>query len=305
MERNNEYKEWIVFFSLMVISLFNTGTLYLSLLFLIIYFIKQEAIGVIKILNFITLRTIVNPGLGINISNAQIFKWLIIMCGSLYLLSFYFKLEKVEKNKIKKVLFWGITFSIFNIITAIFFSSLPTVSIFKIFSFIIVISGVITGIFYTFRKINWFQWYFKLLTYLIMASLFLIESHIGYLKNGISLQGLTNQPNMFGILITLYIGMCLVENSRNKSKKITCYILISLFLIGLSNSRTSLGGSLLMILFYNIFNKKLEFKKIIQKFLIIGIVILMLFNNSRINSFFIDFFLKGQKNNFLLLELIK
>lgn len=83
---------------LFVVSLFNSIGLLLFMLLLFYYGLKSS-LNAIKVLNIITLRSVLNPGLAISISQFELLKWLLLFVCAGRLIIDYFKIE--EKDKVK------------------------------------------------------------------------------------------------------------------------------------------------------------------------------------------------------------
>nr|WP_309098434.1 O-antigen ligase family protein [Fredinandcohnia onubensis] len=287
--------EWISLILLIIFSFFNTITLLLSLL-LLLFLLTQKQVGAIKIINIITLRTVINPGIGVGIGSWQNLKWLILFGCALYLILSYFKLDKNELKKINQIILLVAIFTIYNVIIAFIFSSLPVIAIFKLFSYVIIFIGTLIGVGYTHKKINWLKWMLKLLSLVILPSFIFIPMPFSYLING-SFQGITNQPNMFGILSVLFLALVLGDAQTNKSINKSYLIILStltFYMVILSDSRTALISCLVLIVLYILLlNITMVKKIIIITFSTIGTILLIL--GSSINEFFITYLYKGQE----------
>lgn len=297
--KNNLF-EWVIIFIFFVLSFINQTTLIIFMVFTFVVILKQKEIGAIKSLNLITLRTVINPGFAIGISSFQYIKLFLIFVYSFYLILAYFKLSDEAKKKISKTKYWIILFSIYNIITAFLFSSLPMVAVAKIFSYIFVFIAVLIGIAYTNKYVNWIEWMFKLLFLLIIPSILIINTKIAYLRNGRGFQGFTNQPNMFGILSVLFIAVTLAYiKIYNKDKNYYLIVALSFFMIILSKSRTSFISSSVIILLYLLFLEKEKiFKFILADFFSAFLIISLIIEQDIIKPF-INFMYKHSNNNIL------
>jgi len=280
-------------------SFFNVVTLFLFMI-TITFLLKQKEVGAIKILNIITLRTVINPGLAVGIENLQILKWLIIFLCTGWLIFSYRLLSFRQKAHINKLLLPVILYGIYTIFSSLFFSTLPTVAIFKLISYILPFISIIIGISATSTYFNWMEWLNKLFSIIVLISLPLIFIPIGFITTGEGFQGITNQPNMFGILLTLYISLLLTRYSTNPDMNnffTSVMLLISFCLIILTQSRTGLLSSLVIISIYlsfskiNLLNKALYFSLFIAIFLIFIII-----TDGKIFSPLINFIYKGQDN---------
>jgi O-Antigen ligase len=293
--------EWIGLISLFVFSFINSFTLLIFLVTLLLLF-KQKEVGAIKILNLITLRTIINPGIAVDIALWQNFKWGILFLCSLYLINSYNKLESNQRKKIKKTSNFVIFFMIYNIVTALIFSTLPTIAVFKLLSYGVIFLGIFIGISYTHTKFDWINWSYKMYLILFLPSLPMIFMSVGYLRNGHAFQGLTNQPNMFGILATLFIGLIFTSIQTNKVKFsiFTMIFMISLtmYMIILSESRTSFITSIVLIIIYIAYAKISRIFRVISINLFGAILIVFISIENSIIGFVSGFLYKG-KDSFL------
>ncbi|MBH9967914.1 O-antigen ligase family protein [[Bacillus] enclensis] len=294
--------EWIFLILLFLISFINTFSL-LVFFISILLLLRQKEVGAIKIINIITLRTIINPGLAIDVGTMQNLKWLVLFVCSFYLVLSIRKLSGSNLKKVKLVLLPLLLFSLFNILVALIFSSLPIIAIFKLISYSFIFSAVIIGVGYTISKIHWIDWYIKVFSFVYLLSIPFVSSPIGYLRNGRGFQGLFNHPNMFGIVSVLFVALILTKSQLNKNLSHFHFTLMVLVMgmIFLSQSRTSLMSSLLLILIYIflVIIKRLSYLKIV--FISASIIILLVFSKSLV-SLLMDFLAKGQTSGDILIS---
>lgn len=256
--------EWWVICLVFVFSFISNTTLLISLILLLALF-KQKDIGAIKILNIITLRTVINPGLAVGIENFQTIKWMYIFLCSLYLIVGYRKIDSRFKKDFKKVLFAILVFTAYNLFASFLFSTLPVVAAFKLLSYSIVFLGMMIGVANTSLKINWIDWIYRMMATLFASSIPFIILPVGYLRNGHSFQGVTNQPNMLGILAGLFIALILarVQLKRFKGWFIPfAKISAVMYMIILSKSRTGFITAIFVIALFLIFSNIGKIKKI-------------------------------------------
>lgn len=291
--------EWIGLISLLIFSFYNSITLLIFLLALLLL-LQQREVGAIKILNLITLRTIINPGIAVDISQWQGVKWVILFFCSFYLLKSYYKLEENQRKKIRKITFFVILFMIYNVISALIFSSLPIIAIFKLLSYVVIFLGVLVGLSYTRNKIDWINWTYKMFAIIIILSLPLVFMPVGYLRNGHAFQGLTNQPNMFGIVGALFIGILLTslqtERIKNKMFVFTAMTSISMYLIFISYSRTAFITSIVLLIVYIIFANINKVIKLVFINLFGAVLITFIVLEKSIINYITEFIYKGQSS---------
>lgn len=290
--------EWLIIWLVLFFSFINNSTLLISSV-LLLFLLRQGEIGALKILNIITLRTIMNPSIAIDLGSIQNLKWLIIFTCSFYLILSIKKIEKTEIIRLKSILFPIIIFGTYSILASFFTSNLPIVATFKLISFLIPFLGVLIGVFLTGRKFDWLNWLYTMLLGILFFSIPFINHPIGYYRNQQSFQGITNQPNMFGITLVLLFSIILTRLQLKKiNNKFLAYILLILiFYIGfLTNSRTSLISMFSLFIIY-IFFLQMNLKRKIMLYNLIGIFsIVSLLLNRDIITKIMDFLYKGQEN---------
>src|SRR5690625_4760315 len=108
-----------------IVSLFNSIGLLLFMLILFYYGLKSS-LNAIKVLNIITLRSVLNPGLTISISQFELLKWLLLFVCAGRLIIDYFKIE--EKDKLNKMLFPVVLYLTYSALSSFIFSNLPIVA---------------------------------------------------------------------------------------------------------------------------------------------------------------------------------
>lgn len=294
--------EWIAIIFLFVFSFINSITVIISLILLLVL-LKQREIGALKIINLIALRTIINPGIAVGIEEWQNIKWIILFGCSIYLLFSYFKLPNNDSKKINVILLLVLIFSFYNIITAFVFSSLPTVASFKLISYIFVFMGTLIGIGYTYNKFNWVTWLLNMWKLLMLFSfLSIVMPSISYLRNGHSFQGITNQPNMFGITAVLFLALLLSYTHTYKINKIylSIYSIVTLYMVLLSESRTAFISCLILLLLYSFFARINIILKVMVFHFSIALVLIILMTKNAIINYVFEFMYKGQEQGNLL-----
>lgn len=214
-----------------------------------LYLIKEKEVGALKIIIIISLRDIINPGIAVDMGSLQTLKMIIIVTYSFYLFSSIFKLDKKSINRLRWVMATVAFFTIYNVFVALFFSSLPTVASFKVLSYSIVFIGILIGFANISKRFNILDRMLNYFKIIILTSLLTIPFPVAYLINGWSFQGVLNHPNMFGIFTVLFVAILLGKYGNNQ--KITkfdlFFLTISLLMIILTNSRTALLSTVVII----------------------------------------------------------
>ncbi len=267
-------------------------------LLLLTFLLTKKELGALIIIIFIMVRTIINPGVAIDISSVQTFKYLILLLSSFSII--YLSLQK--KNNYNNFPIYSLTiFYVYIVISSLLISGFPIVSIFKITLFYIVFLAILIGIKTTSKEIDWKEKIFQVLFFLILISIPLIISPLGYLRNGVSFQGITNQPNMFGIIVAFYVAFNLVRSNNEKdlSYSKSAHSLIGLLLIYVTFSRTALITVLTCILIYYFLNFTKNYKSIILGFGLFFPIILIIGFTKKSQEIFINYIYKSNYDSIL------
>ena len=280
--------EVVALLILMIFSFVNTVAL-LFFLVSILFLLRQGAPGALKIIILIMLRTVINPGIAVPIESFEMVKMGILMISALYLISKHNKLDSLSRNQLKWPLVTISAFGMYNFFVAFVFSSLPVVASSKMLFYIVVFLGVLIGVAYVVEKFDVFKWLTNWIKLIMLISLFTIPLDVAYLKNGRAFQGILNHPNMFGIFAVLFIALLLAQ----KIKKIDIiFLVITLIMIALSDSRTSLIAAVVIVGVYiltTIINNATFLKLSLLAFSAASLLIFY----ERIIEFFANFMAKG------------
>jgi len=290
--------EWLIISILFLISFLNNMTL-LIFMISILLLLKQKTIGSLKILNLLTMRTIINPALGVDISNYQLLKWVIIFSCSLYLFQSYKDISYNLKKDIQKLIFLILIFGIYNVLASFFFSTLPTIAISKLISYLLPFIGILIGISATANHFDWISWLHRMFVTLLLLSVPLVILPVGYLRNGRAFQGILNHPNLFGVFLTLLFSLTLVKGKIEGKFKLNDYIIIflSFIFVILTKSRTALLSNLIIILIFLFFPLPKKINKIFLIFMLLfSSLIIIVFTGGEVVEPFIDFLYKGQES---------
>jgi len=257
--------EWIGIWILLIFSFINVTALVVSMV-VMLFFLKQREIGAIKILNILTLRTIINPALAVDIGSVQTLKWGLIFLCSFYLMFSFRRIDQRLKVKFTSILYPILFFGLYSIASSLATSTLPVVAVAKLLSYLIAFLGILIGIYMTTGKIDWLKWVGTAFIGILTFSIPLIFSPIGYFRNGHAFQGITNHPNMFGIILTLFFGLMLTRLQLKKDNNLLfSYIILGLllYLAFLAKSRTSVISMAIMLLIYAFFAQTDLVKKVL------------------------------------------
>ncbi|MEG0075280.1 MAG: hypothetical protein RR691_05270 [Eubacterium sp.] len=294
--------EWICVIILLGISLFGIVGLLLFCLLLLI-FLKQRRIGAIKMLALLAYRTILSPGVAAPINSIQILKYFMIIGLSFYLITNFNKLNHQRKRKLSIILALLTVFFLLNFGVNFFISSLPFVATLKLILYILPFVAVFVGIGASIDSFNWINWMTKLLCSIPVISLPFIVLSKGYLVNHVSFQGITNQPNMLGIILVLTTAFVISAYQQSIKKKSfqTIFLLILILIeIILSDSRTALIGYVVLIIYFFIFiDFPIMKKTIFILSMIIIITFIFLIKGDVIINFLVNYIAKGNMSNIL------
>lgn len=242
--RNQEYIARYTF--VLVAFAFSFFHKYTAIIWLVgfsfLYTLKYKKEGAIECLLFIAIRTVMNPELAVNIGDAGTIKWLVI-----FLLSFYLLIS--TNIKIDNLILVFLIFAGYLVVSSFFVSSYPLVAMLKVVSYIIPFLAILSGIKNT-KEIQWIKRLYYIMLPLMIGSVLVIPLPLAYARNGVALQGLFNQPNMFGILWVLFFAMYLHIKPNTVSWKFLAFIIFGFISVVLSKSRTSLFGMLLLLVLY-------------------------------------------------------
>ena len=279
-----------------VLSFLNTVSLIAATIVASLYLIakNQNAAGAVKALIFVAVRTIINPGIASGYDMYGAVKWVIMLgLSGLAIIS-------SNRNKIikcRKAIMGILLFSMYTIAISFFNSSYPVVSSFKVISWIFVFTAVVFGINQSPDK-DWLGFLSWLLNLVVIFSLLSIPLGIAYLRNGHAFQGLTNHPNMLGIVVSIAfaINIYLLQEKREKYR----IIVLALCVIEciLSESRTGVICIATSMVVYFLFNIESNWKKVILITLtVITVATLLIFG---FGSNVTRYFYKGQSGGNLL-----
>lgn len=303
LESSNSKIEYIIIILLFLLSLINLPLLIISLV-LSLYLLKQKELGVIKLILIITIRYLIS--LGIDHSDGQeyiqIFKYILI-----YIFGFYFVIKSgkiwVSNSSVSK--FVTLTFligSLYILISCIF-SDYPVISFLKTINYFIPLSIIIILVSLIENYIKLLKWISFMISFLIIFSLLFINHSIGYLLNLISFQGVINHPNLFAIIMVMGIIVLIVTLSKTKKNiAINLFvILIGIYELYLSNSRTALLSLVITLVMYLIIVKiNVQYKFLIM--MILATILFFVFLIPSVQVKVYEFIQKGQSSDNILLS---
>ncbi len=246
----------------------------------LLFFLKQGVVGCVKALLIMTTRGILSTAVssGLN-SIVQAEKWALIFIFVLYIL---FSKQTLRKSlAVSNTQMFVIVFMVYCIITALFTSSYPVVSMFKAVSYAVPFCGVLLAVSITNIKFDWVNYLFSLMTPVIIASAITMPFSRFKIVNE-SFQGVINHPNLFGIFGAIYILVAIYNIMNHPERQHwSAFVLVAVtfVMIYLSESRTGMFSALIMLIIYFVsISTKTKFKIFaiaVGVIVIIGIVFIM------------------------------
>lgn len=216
---------------------------------LLLSFLNQGVIGCMKGLLIVTARGILSTGVSAAFNSLVSYeKFALIFIFSLYILfnSRGYWISSAVSN-VKRIV---TIFTIYNIMTAFFTSSYPTVAAFKSISYAIPFCAVITGVSCTNEEVDWIDYINDLLTPIIILSIVLLPIPSRSRIVNTDFQGAINHPNLFGIFASLYIGITLYNMSKHPERGgfiKTGLVAATFYMTYLSASRTGMFSAVVML----------------------------------------------------------
>ncbi len=294
LHRNNEkFFRQVIMILFFIISFVSVFTLVPWLLMLTIILTWTDGVrGALRALIQIQVRSLIGVVLAVDISAASTVKWI-----CLFFLSFYIIIKSsahIDK-KTHQLILLLLLLLIYIIFTAIFVSSYPIVSIAKAISFTVPFSAILMGVSTT-KDFDCIDYITKILGFTLLSGSVLIFSGLGYLRNGHAFQGFINHPNMYGIMLAVFLAGYLYKK-KNNTKIVDVIVIIFIFvLIFLSESRTSLFSAAIVVATHFMFSQtKLVYKVVAILFSLLFLLIAL---ELPMLSFVTDFIYKGNENIF-------
>ena len=228
-------------------SMLNRYILMAFLLFLV-FRGRRNVSSAVDGLIIISIRTILNPQIAVDISTAQTIKWLsiFVLSGFIFFRTFYASRRTKVNNQIILVVFFGLFISIISL----FNSCYPIVSIFKCFSYAFVFICVILGVDFTRDSMDWAEHLYKYFTLLFFTSALLSPFSFSYYSSARWYMGITNQSQMFAIMAVLYLSLLLYRMiNGHRSLFQTIMLCVTFVLTYLSGSRTGIIAAAVCIIY--------------------------------------------------------
>lgn len=249
-----------------------TSSVVLAIYFISLIFIYTDVVGYVKALVLIETRSKITPVLGVAVSSIESLKFLVIIALCILILM---KLQIVlpeDKEKVKRITFFVLIYSVYSVVTSLIFSSFPITALAKIFSFTLVFLSIILGVSSTYMKYDWIKFFIRIQIPIFIVSLLVLPLNQFRIRNA-SFHGIFNHPNMLGIMSAIFFTALLYQVKRNKNKKYyLVFLCLTLLFIYLSKSRTGMFSSVIVLGFYLL---SISQKKTNIKLIVIGLVLII------------------------------
>ena len=217
----------------------------------LLLFIRQGIIGCTKALLIITTRGILSTAVSSNLpSFVQAEKMILIFIFVFFIL---FSKDASKKSVyVSNTQFLVVVFMLYCFLTAFFTSSYPIVSVFKAISYAIPFCAVLLAVSITNGEFDWINYLFWLMTPVMVTSAITIPFGNFRIVND-SFQGVINHPNLFGIVGAIYIVTALYNMMSHPERAHWLKFVmtgLTFVMIYLSESRTGMFSSLIMLIIY-------------------------------------------------------
>lgn len=254
----------------------------------VFYVAKENVRGALKALVFIQVRSLLSSGVSVAISAASNVKWACLFLLSIYILLSCFTKIDAKLNKIILLLF---LFFIYISFSALFVSSFPVVAIAKAVSYILPFAAILCGVQYT-SDFDWIGYFNKVFGFVLLSGSVLMFSSIGYLRNGHAFQGALNHPNLYGIMLAVFLAGYLYKRKDNIKPIDFFVIFFVLFLIFQTESRTALISAVAVLAVHFLFSRINTAVKVL--IIIFGLAFLLISFELPFFDYFTDFIYKGK-----------
>lgn len=273
-----------------LISLINESFLSVWTLFMFARCILKGETEFIELFIMIQLRSIMNPGIAVVYSGrSSIVKMTVIILSSIYVL-----ITKSDyKKSLSKAYISFIIFSIYVITSGFISSSYPIVAGFKLLYYVIPFLAILKSI-CSIGDIDIIDRIVNPLGLMVFLSIFLLNSPVGYLRNGVGFQGIFNHPNVFGNMLALYLAGFLYTSYKVQLKELIVSSII-FFLAILSKSRTGIFSCIATIILFMLSKNTLKKSDFLIKLSLITLLVaaLLLYRDLIIDLFYSIIFKGG------------
>lgn len=245
-----------------------------------------------------------NPGVVKIGSNIQLIRWILLFIG-LYTIS---KSKNIYKRENLFFLLTMYIWALYNLLTSMFNSGDITLSLLKLisfsFSFFVIISYVNN------TEYDWKLWLLGYDTALVIASVPMLFTPIGKMRNGVFFQGIWNHPNGFAVMISILSVMLIYMLNSNSYRKykyiILSNLIVSFPMLIMTESRTGIICVLITSMVFIVIQikekllGKMSFKYILS-FICISLIVFIIAvaSKSIIKDYLDKMIYKGAEGNIL------
>lgn len=250
----------MIFILLFFLSFFHSilGLVFYLSLF---YYWKYGASGGIRVLFFITTRSIMSTAVAAVPGGGNTLKWILLLGSSIWIL-LNAKNRNYNRRKVNSVVLWILLFIVIECLSTIETSSYPITSIFKLISFGFPLVAILIGLASTNKRYYWTEYIVIFYTILFCVSFVLIPFGRFRIVNN-NFQGVFNHVNMLGIISVIYIALLLNSKFFARRKRMRVLMLgLTFIMLFLSMSRTGMFSAIAVVMVYIIFNAKKHLKGI-------------------------------------------
>ena len=232
------------------------------------YNAKNDSIGLAKAFALYVLRvSAMNHVLFAPVTYGAI-KYALMVAYALSLIIMT-KANYTRKNKIIRIAIPLIIYGGYTTIVSLLNGSYPVVSLIKLTLFIIAFYSILKTVAYTIDSFDWIDYFYKWYRLVMLICVISIPFGILRTKNGHALQGIFDHPNIFAIYCAMFITLWL---SKKEKKIIDCLFLpVILFMQYLSEARTGMFASLIIIAVFLLF----KYRHRLHKIVLLGIGVLI------------------------------
>ena len=212
----------------------------------------------IEALTLLAFLLVVNKGL-VNVGGyVSMFRWPILFAAFGRVIW-----DTIIKNApVPRVLPLLMIFTLTIFLFALLVSFLPAVSILKVVTFSVGVGTILTCLHRTlYIRDYWLSWFTTIGLFILVASVPLYATPWGFMRNGVSFQGILVHPQIYGpiaaTMTSFFTGLVFFESSRSRLMQLG--VALGWLAIFTSQSRTSflaLFLSFLLVLIFGFMHKK-------------------------------------------------
>ncbi len=240
-------KVYCFFLAGFLASLLNEALCVLFFLCCFYFLFRSDLVNLLKaFLLFVIRTTAMNPVLTCALPNVGSYRYqfLLAFSGGCFVLG-TLKCRRKQSRTVISALSLLLLAEI--AVSAYLCGSYPMVSILKGFLYVLTFNAILYGVSATSHEINWVCFLKRFFLLLFGISLFTIPFMVLRTKNGHAFQGIFIHPNLFAIYGAVLVALLLTEIAKPTVRYVLVVIPVILYMQYLSESRTGLLSSLLII----------------------------------------------------------